>query len=227
MKKKSLKSAIDACYDKISSASSPTGKGTPGEQAVLAVCETIYQEFGGILYHSYSYKVDKDLPGNIKREDGKLYLENLGNTTEIDVLLVTPYRVFPIEVKTYRVTRNTVIKLSDDKIEGCTETHKSPVHQNEMHCRHLYSGLCKSLPNGETKYITPIVVFVDECKVEDCRSDWQKEYIKVTILNYLRNTILENNTPYEYKLDLQSVDNTLRDMMTSNEKYFKLRVKGD
>ena len=63
-----------------------TEKGTFGEQAVFRICEEFYRNQGGILYHSYSYKVDKSLPGNIKEEDGKLYIENLGEFTEIDVM---------------------------------------------------------------------------------------------------------------------------------------------
>ena len=151
-------------------------KGTTGELSVMKVCEEFYQEYGGILYHSYSYKVDKNLEGNIKRdENGNLYVENLGSTTEIDVLLVTPYKVFPIEVKAYRAKQ---ITLTDDGISGCAITDKSPVHQNEMHCRHLYSYLFKSLPNGSTDYIVPIVCLVDRTELKDKRSDWQKEYIK-------------------------------------------------
>ena len=99
-------------------------KGSFGEKAVLRICEEFYQKYGGILIHSYSYMVDRELPGNIKRhDDGTFYLENLGSTTEIDVLLITTYRIYPIEVKAYAAKK---ILLYDDRIEGCRITEKSP-----------------------------------------------------------------------------------------------------
>lgn len=198
-------------------------KGDPGERAVLKLCESIYQQQGGILYHSFTYKVDKDLAGNIKKDenDGHLYIENLGSTTEIDILLVTPFRVFPIEVKAYRAKE---IVISDRGIAGCFKTDKSPVHQNEMHCRHLYSYLFKALPNGDTSYIVPIVCLVDEARVVDERSEWQREYIKLCTLNTLRKTLIQYNTPGDYKLNLTSVDNTLKEIRTDYSKYLPVRI---
>lgn len=96
-------------------------KGTKGEEAVFALCEKLYQRHGGILYHSYAYKVDKNLPGNIKKDDsGTLFVENLGDFTEIDVLYVSPYKVFPIEVKSYS---SKEIILTDDGISGVRNGH--------------------------------------------------------------------------------------------------------
>lgn len=197
-----------------------TGKGTYGEQAVFKVCEEFYQTCGGILIHSYSYNVDQSQAGNIKKNDGKLYVERLGSTTEIDVLYVSKYRVFPIEVKAYKA--NT-ITLTDDGISGCYKTDKSPVHQNEMHCRHLYAHIFKCLPDGQTKYVVPIVCFVDRASIIDKRSDWQRGYILLTILDNLKETIKINNFPLEYQLNLTSLDNTLKEQMQSCEKYFPPR----
>lgn len=196
-------------------------KGATGELSVMKVCEEFYQEYGGILYHSYSYKVDKDLEGNIKKDDnGNLFVENLGSTTEIDVILVTPYKVFPIEVKAYRAKQ---IVLTDDGISGCAITHKSPVHQNEMHCRHLYSHLFKCLPDGSTDYIVPIVCLVDKTELKDNRSDWQKDYIKVCTLNTLREILIKFNVPENYMLNLKSIDQTLKDAGTDWDKYYPIR----
>lgn len=200
-------------------------KGSFGEKAVLRICEEFYQKYGGILIHSYSYAVDRELPGNIKRhDDGTFYLENLGSTTEIDVLLITPYRIYPIEVKAYAAKK---ILLYDDRIEGCRITEKSPVHQNEMHCRHLYSHLFKSIPNGDIRYIVPCVCFVDKCELVDNRSDWQRSYIPAFTLNYLNEFIQKTNTPLEYRLDLKSVDNSLKEAESSVEKKFQLLIKGE
>lgn len=199
-----------------------TGKGTVGERAVLQICESFYQDMGGILFHSYSYAVDKDLPGNIKcGEDGHFYVENLGTFTEIDVMYVSPYRVFPIEVKAYAAKK---ITLTDDRIQGCYKTDKSPVHQNEMHCRHLYSHIYKALPNGDTRYIIPIVCFVDHCDIEDKRSDWARKYIPVINLNYLKGYIARVNKPLEYRLDLNAMDRVLTEAQTSVERKFNLRI---
>lgn len=201
--------------------SSQTGKGSFGEQAVFQICEQFYQRDGGILIHSYSYKVDKSLAGNIKRGDnGQLYIENLGDITEIDVLYVSKFRVFPIEVKAYRAKE---IRLDDAGIYGCYKTDKSPVHQNEMHCRHLYPHIFRALPDGNTEYIVPLVCMVDKAKIIDERSDWQKDYIKLCILNNLEQTIRQNNTPLQYQLNLTLMDKILKEAMTKHEKYLPPR----
>ena len=197
-------------------------KGTPGELAVIKVCEEFYQMYGGILYHSFEYKVDRDLAGNIKKnEDGKFFIENLGNITEIDVLLITPYRIFPIEVKAYRANK---ITLTDEGIDGTFKTDKSPIHQNEMHCRHFYSHIFKNLPNGSTEYIVPIVCFVDKAQLIDNRSEWQKNYIKACTLNQLRELLIAKNVPGEYILDLIGLDRVLKECSTDHEKYYPVRM---
>lgn len=203
--------------------SSQTGKGSFGEQAVFKICEEFYQRDGGILIHSFSYKVDKSQAGNIKRGDnGQLYVENLGDRTEIDILYVSKFRVFPIEVKAYRAKE---IRLDDAGIYGCYKTDKSPVHQNEMHCRHLYpQALFRALPNGNTEYIVPLVCMVDKANIIDERSDWQKDYIKVCVLNNLEQTIRTFNTPIQYQLNLRLVDSLLKEIMIKNEKYLPPRI---
>lgn len=216
--------------------SNPTGKGSIGERAVFAICEELYQKEGGILIHSYFYNVDKDLQGNIKRNpDGSHFVENLGSSTEIDILYISKYRVFPIEVKAYKAKE---ILLYDDRIEGCMKTDKSPVHQNEMHCRHLYSFMFRGLPDGgtnypikiqgfrgfATEYIVPIVVFVDKAVIKDMRSDWQRDYMKVAILNNLKATIQQYNTPLDYQFNLTLINNLLKENMVSAEKFLPARV---
>lgn len=201
--------------------SSQTGKGTYGEQAVFKICEQFYQKEGGILIHSYSYKVDKEQKGNIKRgENGQLYVENLGDYTEIDVLYVSKFRVFPIEVKAYRAKE---IRFDDAGIYGCFKTDKSPVHQNEMHCRHLYPHIFRALPEGKTDYIVPLVCMVDKCNIIDERLDWQRDYIKLCVLNNLEETIRANNTPLNYRLNLQDMNNILKEAMIKEEKYLPPR----
>lgn len=201
---------------------SQTEKGTYGEQAVLKICEQFYQKDGGILIHSYSYKTEKDQAGNIKRGDnGRLFIENIGDYTEIDVLYVSKFRVFPIEVKAYKAKE---IRLDDAGIYGCYKTDKSPVHQNEMHCRHLYPKIFRAFPDGNTEYIVPIVCMVDKATVIDERSDWQKDYIKLCVLNNLENTIRMFNTPLTHQLNLQLIDSILKEGMVKHEKYLPPRI---
>lgn len=196
-------------------------KGNAGELAAFRVIEQVYQRIGGILYWSYLYKADKNLKGNIKKDsNGKLYCENTGSHTEIDVLYVSPFRVFPIEVKSYSAN---MITLTDDGIYGCHTKDKSPIHQNEMHARHLLSLIYRALPEGDEKYIVPIVTFVDKCKLIDKRSDWQKEYIQKSILNSLKKKIEENNYPYEYLINLKLMDDVLKQACESSEKYLPVR----
>ena len=195
-------------------------KGTYGELAVLRVCEGLYQAGGGILYHSYTYRTEPELAGNIKSEGGRLFLENISSVTEIDVLLVTPFKVFSIEVKSYKAK---IIKLTDQAISGCAMTQKSPVHQNEMHCGHLYPKLLRALPGGSSKYIEPVVVMVDECELQDERSPEQKRYIKLATLNSFRSCIEFLNSPLDYKIDMDVMDHCLTDACVSFEKKFPLR----
>lgn len=197
-------------------------KGSPGEYAVLKICEQFYNKYGGILIWSYSYKVDKTQAGNIKlnRDTNKHYLENLGNSTEIDILYVSPTKIFPIEVKSYK---SKSMKLYDDRIDGVFKDDKHPVHQNEMHCRHLYSFMYRALPEGCTDYIVPLVVFVDEADIEDNRSEWQKSYIMVRTLNDLEETIETYNYPLDYRLDLNLVNNLLHENLISAEVFMPVR----
>ncbi len=203
--------------DKMHNQSIASNKGVYGEKAVLSICEDFYNKKGGILIHSYSYNAQNGLAGNVVYEDGKLKLENNIKYTEIDVLLVTPFRIYPIEVKSYNASK---ITLTNDRIIGCAYDHKSPEHQNEMHCRHLYPFLFKAIPDGLTDYIKPIVVFADKTKVLDNRSDDRKEYIKVTILNQLKSLISELDYPINSTvIDLKVMEKTLRNNMKSCEKF--------
>lgn len=200
-----------------------TAKGSFGEKSVLKVCEGFYASMGGILIHSYMYQPDNDLPGNIHYHDdtGGFTKDRLPSSgTEIDVLYVSPYRIFPIEVKAYKAKK---ITLTDDRILGCYKTDKSPVHQNEMHCRHLYSQILEAVPNGDTKYIVPIVCFTDEAEIYDERSEWQQDYIKLSILDTLASVIAENNTPLEKRLNLEMIDRRLKSIMVGSEMWLPVR----
>lgn len=213
----SLSNTVNNILDKMHSQKVATDKGVYGERAILSICEDLYQRRGGILIHSYTYKTEKGLAGNIKKDGNSFYVENTGATTEIDILLVTPYKIYPIEVKAYKANK---IILTNDRISGCANTDKSPIHQNEMHCRHLYPHIFSSIPDGMTEYIVPIVVFTDETKIVDSRTEDHREYILVTILNQFRQLLEEKDRPHNNTiLDLKSIELKLKSVMTSCDKF--------
>lgn len=218
----SFDKSINQCLDQMYKVGG-TGKGTYGEQAVLRICESFYQRNGGILYHSYTYKTDSTKAGNIKMNQfGELVLEVLGPITEIDVLYVTQNRVFPIEVKAYKANE---ITLDDRGIYGCYKVDKSPIHQNEMHARHLYHSIFRALPDGDSSYIIPICVFVDRCKIIDNRSGWQRKYIIKATLDTLPKVLEALDVPGEKLIDLSVMNNVLNETCTKYERRLPLRLK--
>lgn len=220
----SLSNTVNSILNKMHSQKVASDKGVFGEEAVFSICEDLYQRRGGILIHSYNYRVEQGLAGNIKKDGSSFYVENLGSTTEIDILLVTRCKIYIIEVKAYRSNK---ITLTNDKIVGCAADSKSPVHQNEMHARHLYPKLFTSMPDGQCyEYIVPIVVFTDETKIIDSRSKDQREYIKVTILNEIRHLLEEYDKPHNgIILDIPAIELRLRSAMTSCEKFLPYIIK--
>lgn len=220
----SLSNTVNSILNKMHQQKVPTEKGAYGEKAVFSICEDLYQRRGGILIHSYMYKVEQGLAGNIKKDGNSFYVENLGSTTEIDILLVTPYKIYIIEVKAYKARQ---ITLTNEKIAGCAADSKSPVHQNEMHARHLYPKIFTALPEGQCyEYIVPIVVFTDETKIVDSRTSDQRDYVHVTILNQIRQLLEEHDKPHNGTLlDVPSIEIKLRSAMTSNEKFLPYIVR--
>lgn len=195
-------------------------KGDLGEEAVLKLClERKERQNCGLLYHSFMYPYQSNrsgvvYTGNIiyKDEDFIEYTDNSIND-EIDVLYITPYRIFPIEVKSYGSKRLDIYDYWFNR--AGTPVEKSPFAQAEKHARHLYHAINTVIPDGDPKYIKPIVCFVDKCKVHDERSEEQQEYIPVCILNNLIATINRYSIPLDYNLDLSAVADKLNQVKTS------------
>lgn len=195
-------------------------KGDLGEEAVLAICYDRKQKTGnGLLFQSFMYPYQTDrsgvcYTGNIKYENNEFveYTKDSIND-EIDVLYITPYRIFPIEVKSYKARTLDVYDHWFNR--GSTPVDKSPVTQAEKHARHLYHAIYDVLPNGDPKYIKPIVCFVDKCRVRDDRSERFREYIPVCILNNLLCTINKYNVPQEYNLDIGQIERKLNEVKVS------------
>lgn len=202
--------------------SSGTDKGVWGERAVLRLLLDLYRERGGILIHSYEYDTDPTKGGNIKNENGRVYMERLGSATEIDILYISQYRVFPIEVKSYAADQ---ITLTTQGISGCATTNKSPVHQNEMHCNHLYSHIAEGI-NGNPQFIVPIVCFCtweNKPVINDNRPEDERGYILTCNINTLLDTIKACDTPLGYRLNLDQMDRMLRRVMKSSDAYYPVQ----
>lgn len=209
-------------------------KGDLGEDAVLDICLAIKRQIGGFVIQSYAYpyasnREGKNYTGNIKLENGQFveYTDIKGLTDEIDVLLVTPYRIFPIEVKSYKAKIRVYDHWMDrdnngSGTRGMAKVDKSPIAQAEKHARHLYHQIHMCLPDGKPDYIVPMVCFVDRCVVDDDRSDAMQAYLPVTILNTLRPTIVQYNAPLRYALDLEAIKRRLNEIKTTTRKEFGL-----
>lgn len=211
------------------------GKGDLGEDAVLNLCLEFKRGCNGILIQSFQYpyasnREGKNYIGNIKYENGEYFevTDRQGLEDEIDILLITPYRIFPIEVKAYKAN----IQIYDHwmkrdnngpgKPKGMIEVDKSPVAQAEKHARHLYHQLSPVLPDGQPSYIVPIVCFVDKSVIDDDRSAANQAYLPVTILNTLVSTLSKYNVPLRYGLDLDAVRRKLKEIKISTRKEFGL-----
>lgn len=198
------------------------GKGDLGEDAVLSLCYDRKRRTGvGLLYQSFMYPYQSNrqgvvYPGNIKYENEQFVEYTKGEINdEIDVLYITPYRIFPIEVKSYGARQ---LDIADWFYYNGTPVEKSPIVQAEKHARHLYHAIYDVLPDGNPCYIVPIVCFVDRCKVRDARDDYFQNYIPVSILNTFLATIERNNVPLEYNLDLDQIARKLNEVKVSVKK---------
>lgn len=197
-----------------------SAKGDLGEEAVLKICmERKLRQKCGLLYHSYVYPYQSNrsgvvYTGNVVYKDERfIEYTNESLFDEIDVLYVTPYRIFPIEVKSYGGRRLDIYDYWFNR--AGTPVEKSPFVQAEKHARHLYHAINTVIPDGDPSYIKPIVCFVDKCKVHDERSEEQQQYIPVCILNTLVHTINKYSVPLEYNLDLSEVEDKLNKVKTS------------
>lgn len=201
-------------------------KGDFGEEAVLDLLKKYASKFGGIVYHSYTYPLaidnrsGKPFWGNVKAIDGRY--KDFSNATypdEIDCILVTTNRIFPIEVKAYRRT----MRITDlDLWKGEEREEKNPVMQCEKHARHLYHTIYNELPDGDPGYIVPILVFVDKCSIRDERSPEFKKHINICVLNSLIKTIQELDKPGQFLLSKTQLDAKMLKVKTSGKVVFKL-----
>lgn len=200
-------------------------KGNLGEDAVLAICLKRKEQVGnGLLYQSFCYPYQSDAngicyTGNIihDQETGTFAEHTRGGLNdEIDILYITSYRIFPIEVKSYGRARLDVSDLWFAR--NSQFVTKSPIAQAEKHARHLYHAIYEVLPDGDPDYIKPIVCFVDNCHLRQERTKYFRDYIPICILDNFLSTIHKYNTQLAYNLDLQAIAHKLNNLQVSVRK---------
>lgn len=192
-------------------------KGAAGELAALDVVHDYYLKRGGILKQGFMYpyasnRQNQIYLGNIFwDEEHQCYTDMTKQLDdEIDILYISNYRVFPIEVKAYH---DMDIRITDEWMwRGGKRVDKSPLAQAEKHARHLYHQIYDVLPEGDPSYIHPIVCFVDACDGEDERSDKMKKYLTVTTLTDLTATLCAQDIARPNTLDLDMIEKKLKEI---------------
>lgn len=218
----SISSAYAALQD-ISKKANFTVKGDIGEEIVLALARKYQKKYSSIVIHSYKYpyavrKNGEPHIGNIKlTEKGEFYNETSESyEDEIDVLLITDYRIFIFEVK----ARTGKWVVTDDWItQNNKYEEKSPVCQVEKHARHFYHQIYEWIPNGRPEYIIPVLIFVDKATIDDSRSESELDYINITIADRFSKLVKEKDTPLEYAIDKEKLVTYLRKIGTLNKLY--------
>jgi hypothetical protein len=159
-----------------------------------------------LIINSLEYGVVPKVPGNIKLIDNKVtHIPNDGGIDEIDVVFVTSYRIFLIEVKTYR--RKNIRLTNTWEYKSNSPAEKSVITQTEKHARQFYYNFYPYIPDGNPDYIIPLIVFVDKCHVTDERDIEFKNYIPVCVINKLNKLISVLDTPLDNAID---IDNLLK-----------------
>ena len=192
-------------------------KGALGEEAVWTILTE--RKDPCLLYHSlrYPYQTNRQgvcYLGNIKYENNLFYdITSEDNEDEIDCVYTTQFRIFLIEVKSYKSQR---IDIYDHWINrGDKPMDKSPITQAEKHARHFYHAIYDVLPNGKPKYIIPMVCFVDKTTVRDARDQYFVNYVPVCTLNSLNKTINKYNKPLKYQLSFEDIKKKIKQVSIS------------
>lgn len=201
-------------------------KGAIGEKAVFDLMHEYRTTHGGILKRGFTFpyasnRQSKIYLGNIfwSEAEQRYYDITRQYNDEIDILYISNYRIFVIEVKAYH--DNTIV-ITDQWMERQgKKVEKSPLTQAEKHARHLYHQLYELLPNGAPDYISPIVCLVDESTIDDRRSEHMREYLPVRVLDGefgLMKLVRELDKKLgEYTLDLEAIEGKLNSIERPKE----------
>jgi hypothetical protein len=181
-------------------------KGALGEKAAAAALRRYIAKNGGRLFHSVTFGYAKDAagneyPGNLNYKDGKLLETGSGgvNGDEVDLMLVTPRRIFLVECKAYRQPAGELRTTDYWTFRGTEPMPKCALCQAEKHARHFYHRFYGLLPGGNPRYVVPVLAWVDSAKFSDERSVAD---FPVTSLNGLGRTVSLLDKPLEYLIDV-------------------------
>lgn len=194
-------------------------KGVLGEKAAAAALRRYIAVNGGRLFHSVTFAYAKknlgtEYPGNLNYKDGKLFETGSGgiNDDEVDLMLITPRRIFLVECKAYRQTVGELRTTDYWSFRGGEPMTKCVLCQAEKHARHFYHQFYNLLPEGNPKYIIPVLAWVDSAKFADERSVAD---FPVTSLNGLGRTISLLDKPLDYLIDIQGFVTALSAVLKS------------
>jgi hypothetical protein len=183
-------------------------KGVLGEKAAAAALRRYVAINGGRLFHSVTFGYAEkspgvEYPGNLNYKDGNLFETGSGgiNDDEVDLMLVTPRRIFLVECKAYRQSAGELRTTDLWSFRGNEPMPKCVLCQTEKHARHFYHRFYNLLPEGNSKYIVPILAWVDKAKFADERTTYD---FPVTSLNGLGRTISLLDKPLDYLIDIQA-----------------------
>lgn len=197
-------------------------KGAQGEAAALDIVHEYRTKRGGLLKQGYMYPYASNRQsqiylGNIfwDEEKKRFYDVTKQLNDEIDILYISNYRIFSIEVKSYH--DNTIIVTENGWMERQGKrVDKSPYAQAEKHARHLYHQLYDVIPFGDPKYVIPMVCFVDESTVDDRRPLSRQFSLPTVMLDKLKQTLSDRDTPVDdqhmYTLDLDMIEKKLKEI---------------
>ena len=184
-------------------------KGEAGEKILLALAQQFTKNRTDCtIIHSYKYpyyvtEFNEVLWGNIKYEDGEYRrIQKEGYTDEIDLVIITAYRIFAIECKA-RVGRWDL--FDPWAKQNSKMVDKSPIAQAEKHARHLYASIHELIPDGNPSYVIPLTVFVDKCKVSDKRSREFRSYVHMCTANTFVEKLKMLENPLEYNLETREI----------------------
>lgn len=194
-------------------------KGAAGEAAALDVVHEYRTKRGGILKSGFMYpyasnRQNQVYLGNIfwDEEKQRFYDVTRQLNDEIDILYISHYRIFAIEVKAYH---DDTMVITDGWMERQGKrVEKFPHAQAEKHARHLYHQLYDVIPFGDPRYLCPMVCFVDRSTIDDRRSDKMQFYLPTVPLDRLKQTLMDRDLPIDgvnlYTLDLDMIEKKLK-----------------
>jgi len=186
-------------------------KGDLGESIALSAIKRYDKEVNNtksLIYQGFKYSYTASVPGNAvydKTSNSFKSFDSGSFDDEIDILYITEYRIFIIEVK---ARSGTWVFKDDWSFVRNEPSEKCPAAQTEKHARQFYSRCYPYIPDGNPEYVKCVLCFVDRVKLLDKR---QHDYgIKLSILNTLLMEISKLNVPLDRRIDIGGLETQLQ-----------------